>query len=166
MTKTYQKRDIPMKDIKWVRSAAWILSEHLVSTKIDVIYASPLLRAHHTGKVVQGNPPSPPSLILNPNLREQHFGIAEGYPWCYIYPDDMSLDECYTKTSSPRFSTVQADFQVGRVSMTWKNGRTGQSRNAYFLTRRRRRISYRSSKPWIMHRRTRPRTVKLRLKIQ
>ncbi|KAK0192859.1 hypothetical protein F5146DRAFT_1136678 [Armillaria mellea] len=75
-----------------------------------------------------------PRLILNPNFRGQHFGIAEGYPWCYTYPDGVSHDDCYKNNIFPMFSTVRAIFQVGRASMSWKNKPTGQSRDAYILT--------------------------------
>ncbi len=115
MSKTCQIRGIPTKDIKCVHSAAWILccSEHLASTKIDVICSSPLLRAHHTGKAVQDSQPKSPPLILNPNLREQHFGIAEGYPWCYTYPDDMPLEECYKNNILPAFFDRSSKFPGG-----------------------------------------------------
>ncbi|KAK0452487.1 histidine phosphatase superfamily [Armillaria borealis] len=94
-------KDAPLSDLG--RKQARALGEHFASTKIDVIYASPLLRAHHTGKAVQDNQPKPPPLIRNTNLREQHFGIAEGYPWCYTFPDGMSRDECYKSNIFPAF---------------------------------------------------------------
>ncbi|SJK98635.1 uncharacterized protein ARMOST_01903 [Armillaria ostoyae] len=104
-------KDAPLSDLG--ASQARALGEHLASTKIDVIYSSPLLRAHHTGKAVQDSQPKPPPLILNPNLREQHFGIAEGYPWCYTYPDDMSLDECYKNNIFPAFFDRSSRFPGG-----------------------------------------------------
>ncbi|KAK0449769.1 histidine phosphatase superfamily [Desarmillaria tabescens] len=78
-----------------------------------MIYASPLLRAHHTGKAVQDGQPNSPPLVLNPNLREQHFGIAEGYPWCYTYPDHMTLDECYKNNIFPAFFDRSSKFPDG-----------------------------------------------------
>ncbi|KAG7448891.1 phosphoglycerate mutase [Guyanagaster necrorhizus] len=104
-------KDAPLSDLG--RKQARALGEHLASTKIDVIYASPLLRAHHTGMAVQNGQPKPPPLILNPNLREQHFGIAEGYSWCYTYPDHMSLDECYKTGIFPAFFDRSGRFPGG-----------------------------------------------------
>ncbi|SJK98651.1 uncharacterized protein ARMOST_01920 [Armillaria ostoyae] len=55
----------------------------------------------------------PPPLILNPNLRERHFGIAEGYPWCYTYPDGMSRDECHKNNIFPAFFDRSSRFPGG-----------------------------------------------------
>ncbi|PFH49484.1 hypothetical protein AMATHDRAFT_147645 [Amanita thiersii Skay4041] len=67
------------------------------NTHFDIIYTSPSARAHSTALAVQqAQVPihinshintTPPPVIPNLNLREQHFGIAEGQPWVLKHPD-------------------------------------------------------------------------------
>ncbi|KAL7418765.1 hypothetical protein Q5752_006448 [Cryptotrichosporon argae] len=57
------------------------LGASLKNTKIDAIYASPLLRARWTAEQIHSHQPNPPPLTLSPLLREQHFGVAERKPF-------------------------------------------------------------------------------------
>ncbi|KAF8917080.1 phosphoglycerate mutase [Mucidula mucida] len=86
-------KDAPLSELG--RRQAQSLGENLATTKLDVIYASPLLRAHATGVAVQQRQPHNPPLIVNPNLREQHFGIAEGHEWVPGLPRGMSEEDAY-----------------------------------------------------------------------
>jgi broad specificity phosphatase PhoE len=81
--------------------------------KIDHIYASPLLRAHDTGQAVRNAQPSPqPPFTVNPNLREQHFGIAEGQPWV-MAAADQTEEELLAKNMFPVLLSPSAKFPEG-----------------------------------------------------
>ncbi|KAF9073115.1 histidine phosphatase superfamily [Rhodocollybia butyracea] len=84
-------KDAPLSDL----AAA---GKYFSTTKFDTIYASPLLRANATAQAIHGNQPEPfPSFIVNPNLREQHFGRGEGHSFNVIFPKDVTLEELFAK---------------------------------------------------------------------
>ncbi|KAM6494797.1 phosphoglycerate mutase [Amanita muscaria] len=73
-------KDAPLSDLGVKQAKA--LGESFSSTPVSIIYSSPLKRAYSTALAVQRHQPLPhPLLISNPDLREQHFGIAEGRKW-------------------------------------------------------------------------------------
>lgn len=58
------------------RAAAKELGEKLKDTQIDIIYSSPLIRAHETAKLIRGNRDIP--IITDDRLKELSFGDMEG----------------------------------------------------------------------------------------
>ncbi|KAF8875423.1 phosphoglycerate mutase [Gymnopilus junonius] len=93
-------RDAPLSDLG--KKQANALGTAFAPVPITHIYASPLLRAHTTAQYVQHHQPDPkPPLTLNPNLREQHFGIAEGNPWILHQPEGTTLEELYEQKAFP-----------------------------------------------------------------
>lgn len=82
--------------------------------KIDYIYASPLLRAHATGQAVLHAQPAPqPPFIINPNLREQYSGIAEGHPWVVETPAGLTEEELFANNIFPILYSRSARFPEG-----------------------------------------------------
>lgn len=78
------------------------VGKSLASTHIDVIYASPLLRAYSTAQAVHRAQPAPqPSLIPNQKLREQHFGVAEGHPWVLELRPNTTAEQAFEKGIYP-----------------------------------------------------------------
>jgi len=62
------------------------LGESFADINISAIHASPLKRAHSTAKAIHDSHAptkagNPIEFNVDPDLREQHFGIAEGHPW-------------------------------------------------------------------------------------
>ncbi|KAF8510068.1 phosphoglycerate mutase [Hysterangium stoloniferum] len=56
--------------------------EYFSNIPITAMYVSDLKRAHTTAKAIFDAQDEPkPSFTVSPDLREQHFGIAEGEPW-------------------------------------------------------------------------------------
>ncbi|PPQ71899.1 hypothetical protein CVT26_007194 [Gymnopilus dilepis] len=89
-------KDAPLSEL------ANALGTAFASVPINYIYASPLLRAHKTAQYVQHYQPDPkPPLTVNPNLREQHFGIAEGHPWILHAPEGVPLETLYEQNQFP-----------------------------------------------------------------
>ncbi|KIY67402.1 phosphoglycerate mutase-like protein [Cylindrobasidium torrendii FP15055 ss-10] len=116
-------KDAPLSPLGERQAAA--LGEHLSSTRFDYIYASTLSRAKHTGLAVHAKQAHNPPFTENPNLREQHFGIAEGHKWVFDAPDELTnpdgsfdLEGCYARNIFPvgieRFpgGESQADLSV------------------------------------------------------
>ncbi|KAJ8073748.1 hypothetical protein PM082_012026 [Marasmius tenuissimus] len=79
--------------------------KYFSTTQFTAIYASPLLRAYQTAEAVRdGSQQQPPlTIIKNPKLREQYFGIAEGKPWEAAMPQDSypTLEEAYANGVFP-----------------------------------------------------------------
>ncbi|KAJ8517928.1 hypothetical protein ONZ45_g4923 [Pleurotus djamor] len=70
------------------------LGRHMATMRFDAIYSSDLLRAHQTAKALHTFQPSPPAtIVVNPKLREQHFGVAEGNPWTFNRDPNKTLEE-------------------------------------------------------------------------
>ncbi|KAJ4473119.1 phosphoglycerate mutase [Lentinula aciculospora] len=93
-------KDAPLSDF------AAAAGEFFSTTKFDIIYVSPLLRANATAQAIHGRQQEPfPSFIVTPNIREQHFGIAEGiYPVLYHrdekFPDAESLNDLASRAEA------------------------------------------------------------------
>lgn len=84
------------------------------SVKVDYIYASPLLRAWATAQAVRDAQPDPqPPFIPNPNLREQHFGIAEGYPYVLDIPEGQTEEDLFAKNIYPVLFSRSAKYPDG-----------------------------------------------------
>ncbi|PBK68837.1 phosphoglycerate mutase-like protein [Armillaria solidipes] len=100
-------KDAPLSEL--VLSQAKALGDHLSTTRIDLIYSSPLLRARQTGEAVQSGQSIPPALITNPHLREQHWGIAEGHPACRHAPLNVTHEEAFKVGIFPRTALLDDD---------------------------------------------------------
>ncbi|THU92555.1 phosphoglycerate mutase [Dendrothele bispora CBS 962.96] len=84
------------------------------SLKPHTIYASPLLRAHSTGQAIYDAQPDPkPAFIVTPDIREQHFGVAEGNPWTYHHPPDKTAEELITEGIYPVLYERHEKFPEG-----------------------------------------------------
>ncbi|KDR80143.1 hypothetical protein GALMADRAFT_62388 [Galerina marginata CBS 339.88] len=105
-------KDAPLSELG--KKQANALGEWFASTPLTHVYASPLLRAHATGKFVQHHQSHPqPPLTVNPDLREQHFGIAEGYPWVLQPPEDTPYEVLYEQKIFPVLYGREEKFPEG-----------------------------------------------------
>ncbi|KAJ7634811.1 phosphoglycerate mutase [Roridomyces roridus] len=105
-------KDAPLSELGVKQAAA--LGKAFSGTKIDAFYVSDLLRAHDTGKAVFDAHSSPkPPFTVNPKLREQHFGIAEGQPWVIDAPPDQSYDEMFLQGIFPVLKGRDEKFPQG-----------------------------------------------------
>ncbi|KAK0237797.1 histidine phosphatase superfamily [Armillaria nabsnona] len=100
-------KDAPLSGLG--TSQAKALGDHFSTTRIDLIYSSPLLRARQTGEAVQSGQSIPPALITNPHLREQHWGIAEGHPACSHAPLNVTHEEAFKVGIFPRIALLDDD---------------------------------------------------------
>lgn len=76
--------------------------EFFATTKFTAIYASPLKRAFSTAQAILDAQPTPkPSFTVSPDVREQHFGIAEGNPWSSQGETGLSREELYARGIYP-----------------------------------------------------------------
>ncbi|KAF9261660.1 phosphoglycerate mutase-like protein [Marasmius fiardii PR-910] len=90
--------------------------KYFSTTEFTAIYASPLLRAYQTAEAVRDASQHPPlSIIQNPKLREQHFGIAEGNPWESGVPQATysSLEDLYAQGIFPVLTGRDEHFPEG-----------------------------------------------------
>jgi len=72
------------------------LGQSFSETHLTAIFASPLKRAHTTAQALHDGQPEPqPPLTTSLNLREQHFGMAEGKPWTMHREKGKTLEEMY-----------------------------------------------------------------------
>ncbi|KAL4263621.1 Histidine phosphatase superfamily protein [Pleurotus pulmonarius] len=93
-------KDVPLSDLGVQQAKA--LAESLQHTRFGAIYASDLLRAHQTAKSLHEGQVEPLSdIVVNPKLREQNFGIAEGNPWAFRNDFEKSLQEHYDEGIFP-----------------------------------------------------------------
>jgi hypothetical protein len=69
------------------------LGNHWKSTPITAVYCSDSNRAHTTAQqlVAPRSTEDAITLIVNPLLREQNFGVAEGKPWAAAPPTGTSV---------------------------------------------------------------------------
>lgn len=66
-------------------------AEYFSSIRIATIYSSNLKRAHTTAQAIYGAQSEPkPPFVVSEDLREQHFGVAEGEKW--VTHSDSGLD--------------------------------------------------------------------------
>jgi broad specificity phosphatase PhoE len=66
-------------------------AKYLANMRITAIYASPFKRANSTAlKVLEFQAEPKPSFTTDPNIREQHFGEAEGHPWLPPHLDEKT----------------------------------------------------------------------------
>ncbi|KAF8733475.1 hypothetical protein AX14_003789 [Amanita brunnescens Koide BX004] len=95
-------KDAPLSELG-VRQAA-ALGSSFSSVPITALYASTLKRAYSTAVPVQQYQPKQLELSAKPDLREQHFGIAEGRRWMPTHPaieaamSSPNRDEALQKT--------------------------------------------------------------------
>lgn len=98
------------------REQAAAAGKYFSTTKFAAIYTSPLLRAYQTAEAVRdANQHPPSSVIQNPKLREQHFGIAEGKPWESASSQEAysSLEELFAKGTFPVLTGRDEHFPEG-----------------------------------------------------
>lgn len=85
-------------------------AEYFSSIPLATIYSSDLKRAYTTAKVILDAQSEPrPSFVVSGDLREQHFGVAEGEKW--IIHSDSGLD--VEKNIFPILSGRDAKFPEG-----------------------------------------------------
>lgn len=73
-----------------------------INTHFIAIYASPLKRAHSTAQAILDAQPEPkPSFTVSPDVREQHFGVAEGEPWSMKSDEGVTREELYAQGIFP-----------------------------------------------------------------
>ncbi|KAF8068834.1 phosphoglycerate mutase [Lyophyllum atratum] len=107
-------KDAPLSELgKSWRRQAQAVGKYFALTDFDYVYASPLLRAHATGKAVHEAQPQGPPFSVNPKLREQHFGIAEGNPWVMEVPKGLTDQELMDKKIFPVLPTRGDKFPEG-----------------------------------------------------
>ncbi|KAG7094984.1 hypothetical protein E1B28_005781 [Marasmius oreades] len=98
------------------RQKAAAAGKFFSTTKFTAIYASPLLRALQTAEAVRDANQHPPSTIIqNPKLREQHFGIAEGNSWESAIPREAysTLEEGFANGVFPVLTGRDEHFPEG-----------------------------------------------------
>ncbi|KAF8513760.1 histidine phosphatase superfamily [Gautieria morchelliformis] len=84
-------KDAPLSNhgIKQAKACGQTFSNYRLAS----IYSSPLSRAHTTAKAIYDAQADPrPPFIVSPDLREQHFGVAEGEPWTYDSEAQIDLE--------------------------------------------------------------------------
>lgn len=105
-------KDAPLSALG--RKQAQAVGKAFSGVKLDYIYSSPLLRASATGQAVRDAQPSPQlPFTANPNLREQHFGIAEGHPWVVEVPAGQTEEDMIANNVFPVLSSRSAKFPEG-----------------------------------------------------
>lgn len=108
--------DIPLNQTG--REQAAKLAAELADVKLDVIFTSPMKRAYEMGQIVANDKNCP--LIKAENLKECHFGRAEGKLRAEINPEDYEKH----KGVSPHFKFEGGETQLDaakRVFMELKN---------------------------------------------
>ncbi|KAL5519845.1 hypothetical protein ACEPAG_1505 [Sanghuangporus baumii] len=72
------------------------------NTHFTAIYTSDLKRAYTTAQAILNAQPEPkPSFKVSKDLREQHFGVAEGRPWSLKGVENLSREEQYARGIYP-----------------------------------------------------------------
>ncbi|KAI5117444.1 hypothetical protein M0805_005823 [Coniferiporia weirii] len=72
------------------------------NTRFTAVYASPLKRAYSTAQAILSAHAEPkPSFTVSPDVREQHFGVAEGNPWSMRTDPGLSREELYARGVYP-----------------------------------------------------------------
>lgn len=105
-------KDAPLSDLG--KRQARALGQSFSSTQITHIYTSPLLRAHATAQSVFNLQSEPkPSFTVSPNLREQHFGIAEGNKSVVRAPNNTPVEELWAQKIFPVQHSRQDKFPEG-----------------------------------------------------
>ncbi|KAF9467774.1 histidine phosphatase superfamily [Collybia nuda] len=105
-------KDAPLSELGQKQAQA--VGKAFSEIKLDHVYASPLLRALATGQAVHSGQAHKPPFTVNPKLREQHFGIAEGHPWVSSpLPANMSMEELFSKNVFPVLEARDAKFPEG-----------------------------------------------------
>ena len=86
----------------------------LNNTRFTAIYTSDLKRAHTTAQAILNAQPEPkPPFSVSQDLREQHFGIAEGNPWSLKADKKLSREEQYARGTFPVIYNRKDKFPSG-----------------------------------------------------
>ncbi|KAG5646713.1 hypothetical protein DXG03_002395 [Asterophora parasitica] len=104
-------KDAPLSELG--QKQAHAVGASLSTTRLTHIYASPLQRAHSTGRAVHSAQPHAPPFSVNPKLREQYFGVAEGHRWVATIPQGRTPDELIHEGIYPVLSGRTAKFPGG-----------------------------------------------------
>ncbi|KAL5482447.1 hypothetical protein ACEPAI_9041 [Sanghuangporus weigelae] len=84
------------------------------NTHFTAIYTSDLKRAHTTAQAILDAQPEPkPSFTVSKDLREQHFGVAEGRPWSLKAVENLSREEQYARGIYPVIYNRKDKFPDG-----------------------------------------------------
>lgn len=95
------------------KQQAFEAAKDLSHKKIDIIFTSPLKRAHTTAELIaNGQAQKPPIIVLN-DLREREFGVLEGTPRTQPLDDDFDNIQGVEKKEAliKRLSSVLLDIQ-------------------------------------------------------
>ncbi|TFK57767.1 phosphoglycerate mutase-like protein, partial [Pluteus cervinus] len=94
---------------------AYALGQRFKTVNLDAIYSSDLKRAHSTALALNDARPAEQQipLTVNPKLREQHFGIAEGHKWALHPPLGISLEELFEQGIYPVLPGRDAKYPEG-----------------------------------------------------
>jgi len=100
------------------------------TTRLTHIYASPLKRAFSTAQAILDAQPEPkPLFTVSPDVREQHFGIAEGNPWSYRISEadkDLTREQLYERRIFPILLNREDRFPEGE-SLSDLQARAGRA---------------------------------------
>jgi len=88
-------KDTPLSELGVQQAAA--LGQSFSSVPVTVIYASPLKRAYYTALSIQERQATQVKLHVEPDLREQSFGMAEGHTWIL---KDPAIDAAVSSPNS------------------------------------------------------------------
>lgn len=66
-----------------------------------------------TGRAIHEAQPHNPPFTLNPKLREQHWGVAEGHPWVLKAPEGKTLQELFAENIFPVLLSRKDKFPEG-----------------------------------------------------
>ncbi|KAG6815653.1 hypothetical protein H0H87_012620 [Tephrocybe sp. NHM501043] len=106
-------KDSPLSALGRAQASALAAYLTRTNTHFTHIYASPLLRAHATGLAALSSQPHNPPFTVNPKLREQHFGAAEGNPWAYRIPAGETIAGMIAQGIYPVLPTRHDKFEGG-----------------------------------------------------
>ncbi|KAN0087639.1 Histidine phosphatase superfamily [Tylopilus felleus] len=92
------------------------LGEAYANTHLDAIITSDLKRAHATAvALLNGQPDPKPSFKVDRDLREQHFGDAEGHPWMMHRIPNKSLADQFRDGQYPVLFERDERFPSGET---------------------------------------------------
>jgi len=124
----------PARSIAHPAQQAQACGATFARTPLAAIYASPLDRAHTTARAIHATQPQPqPPLVLAPDLREQHFGIAEGHSWLArdgnpkvkVFPALSGRDDKFPGAESLNDLRRRAERALDELILPWLGGPAG-----------------------------------------
>ncbi|KAF8583352.1 phosphoglycerate mutase [Ramaria rubella] len=124
-------KDAPLSNHGIHLNQAKACGQSFSTTHLSAIYASPLKRAHTTAQAIFDAQSEPrPAFIVSPDLREQHFGIAEGESWSMsvettldierkVFPILVGRDAKFPGAESLNDLAIRANRAVEELILPW-----------------------------------------------